>query len=364
MTLGLYIARRFALSVLLVFGVFFGMMMLIQMVELVGRFPGSGVSFGQLAGLAALKVPQSLYRILPLIVSLASIALFLALARSSELVVMRASGRSALRVLAAPVLVALALGAVAVMVFNPLVAATSRQYDTLVARYDDGQVSVLSLSPEGLWLRQGSEGSQTVIRADQANEDGTVLTGVTFLEFERGGRPKSRTEAERAELSDGAWALTQLKRWDLTAENPEGAAITEAQGSLASDLTRDRIRDSFGDPTAVPVWDLPAFIASLDRAGFSSRQHRVWLQMEFALPVLLAGMVLLAAGFTMRHVRFGNTGTMVLMAVLAGFGIFFLRNFAQVLGSNGQIPVSLAAWSAPIATVLLALGLLLHLEDG
>jgi lipopolysaccharide export system permease protein len=364
MTLSTYIARRFALSVLLVFGVFFGLMMLIQMVELVGRFPDKDVSFAQLAGLAALKVPQSLYRILPLIVILASIALFLALARSSELVVVRASGRSALRVLAAPVCVALALGILSVMVFNPLVAATSRQYEELVGQYDNGQVSILSLSPEGLWLRQGSEGSQTVIRATQANEDGTVLTGVTFLDFDRTGRPAARIEAEQAALSDGAWTLTNLKRWNLAEENPESSAVTEARGTIDSDLTRDRIRDSFGDPSAVPVWDLPAFIASLDKAGFSSRQHRVWLQMEFALPVLLAGMVLLAAGFTMRHVRFGNTGMMVLGAVLAGFGIFFLRNFAQVLGSNGQIPISIAAWSAPVASVLLALGLLLHLEDG
>jgi len=364
MTLSLYIARRFALSFLIVFGVFFGLMMLIEMVELVGRFPNSGVSFGQLAGLAALKVPQSLYRILPLIVILSSIALFLALARSSELVVVRASGRSALRLLVAPVWVALALGVLSVMVFNPLVAATSRHYDELVARYATGQVSVLSVSAEGLWLRQGGEGLQTVIRANQANEDGTVLTGVTFLEFDGAGRPKSRVEADRAELSGGAWMLTDLKRWNLEAPNPEGTAVSEPQGRIASDLTRDRIRDSFGEPSAVPVWDLPAFIASLDKAGFSSRQHRVWLQMEFALPVLLAGMVLLAAGFTMRHVRFGNTGTMVLGAVLAGFGIFFLRNFAQVLGSNGQIPVSIAAWSAPVASVLFAVGLLLHLEDG
>jgi lipopolysaccharide export system permease protein len=75
-------------------------------------------------------------------------------------------------------------------------------------------------------------------------------------------------------------------------------------------------------------------------------------------------MVLLAAGFTMRHVRHGGVGKMVLAAVLAGFGIFFLRNFAQVLGASGQIPVAIAAWSAPVATVLLAVGLLLHLEDG
>lgn len=364
MTLSYYIARRFALTFTLVFAIFFGLMMLIEMVELVGRFPGSDVSIGQLVGLAALRVPESLYRILPLVTILAAIALFLALARSSELVVIRASGRSALRLLVAPVCVALLLGGLSVAVLNPLVSATSKKSDELVSRYANGQVSVLSLSPEGLWLRQGSDGQKTVIRATQANEDGTVLSGVTFLSFDEEGRPLSRTEAQEAQLSDGAWRLSGVKRWQLDVANPEAVAEASATGEIASDLTRDSIRDSFGEPSAVPVWDLPAFIASLDKAGFSSRQHRVWLQMELALPILLAGMVLIAAGFTMRHVRFGNTGAMVLSAVLAGFGIFFLRNFAQVLGENGQIPIMLAAWSAPLASVLMAMGLLLHLEDG
>jgi lipopolysaccharide export system permease protein len=54
----------------------------------------------------------------------------------------------------------------------------------------------------------------------------------------------------------------------------------------------------------------------------------------------------------------------VLFALSGGFAIFFLRNFAQVLGENGQIPVYLAAWTPPVAAILMALGLLLHLEDG
>ena len=75
-------------------------------------------------------------------------------------------------------------------------------------------------------------------------------------------------------------------------------------------------------------------------------------------------MVLVGAAFTMRHVRSGGTGLAVLMAVLLGFGLYFVRNFAQILGENGQTPVSLAAWAPPIAAFLLPLGLLLHAEDG
>jgi lipopolysaccharide export system permease protein len=90
----------------------------------------------------------------------------------------------------------------------------------------------------------------------------------------------------------------------------------------------------------------------------------MWFMSELANPLLLAAMVLIGASFTMRHTRFGKTGMMVLFALLVGFGLFFLRNFAQVLGETGQLPVAVAAWTPPIAAILLSLGILLHTEDG
>jgi len=102
----------------------------------------------------------------------------------------------------------------------------------------------------------------------------------------------------------------------------------------------------------------------LEDAGFSARRHQVWFQMELARPLFLATMVLIGAGFTMRHSRFGQTGLMVLFAVLLAFGLYFIRNFAQILGENGQIPIFWAAWTPPVAGILLSLGIILHMEDG
>ena len=204
-----------------------------------------------------------------------------------------------------------------------------------------------------------------MIRARRASLDGTVLFGATFLRFDAGGTPVTRTDARRAELGDGAWTLTSAKTWPLQdVENPERAAVTEATATLASTLTRAQIRDSFGTPSAIPIFQLPAFIARLDAAGFSARSHRVWLQSELANPVLLAAMVLIGAAFTLRHQRAGRIGPRVLAALLAGFGVFFLRNFAQVMGESGQLPIAVAAWAPPAAAILAALGLILHLEDG
>ncbi|MES2550382.1 MAG: LptF/LptG family permease, partial [Pseudomonadota bacterium] len=165
MTLSLYIARRFLASVGRVFLAFFVILMLIDMIEQLRRFSDAGVGLAGAARLSLLSVPETLYRILPLILILGAIANFLGLARSSELVVVRAAGRSGLRFLVTPLLVSVALGCLAVAFFNPLVAATSKAYDDVRSELSQGGRSVLSVADTGLWLRQGSAEGQTVIQA-------------------------------------------------------------------------------------------------------------------------------------------------------------------------------------------------------
>lgn len=359
--LTLYIARRFLTMFGMVFGGFMGVLLLIDVIDQLRK---SGVSLGQAVYMSLLNVPESLYQILPLIMILTAIALFLALARSSELVVVRAAGRSGLRFLLAPAGVALAIGMLAVAVFNPLVAATSKAYDRLAAQQGDG-TALVSISDQGLWLRQGAAEGQSVIKATKVGPDGTSLLGVTVFSFTPEGTPSARIEAASAKLVPGEWLLMGAKSWSLLDQNPETTAQNPNETiHLPTDLTPDRLRDGLNKPSSVAFWALPNRINALERAGFSARGYRVWMQMELAQPLLLVAMVLMAAGFTMRHARGGKTGQMVLMALLGGFLIFFLRNFAQVLGENGQIPILLAAWSPPIAATFLSLGLLLHLEDG
>ena len=364
MILHRYFARRFVLNFLAVFVIFFAMLWSLDLIDQVRRFGKVDASLRQIVGLTFLNVPQAIYRILPLIMIIASIALFLALARSSEMVVTRAAGRSALRALWGPVTMALLIGCLALGLFNPIVAATSKEYEARSAALT-GEARVLALSDNGIWLRQGNDLGQSVIHAQRANLDGTVLNDVTFITFAPDGTPAQRIEATQAKLSDGAWDMTQAKVWPLSGTgNPEADATRHPIYAIASTLTPDQIRDSFGTPSSIPIWELPGFIERLQAAGFTARRHQVYFQGELASPIFLVAMVLIAAGFTLRHQRGGRTGIMVLGAILLSFGVYFLRNFAQILGESGQIPAILAAWAPPIAAIGLSLGLLLHMEDG
>ena len=363
MTLSLYLARRFLLIFLAMSGVFLGLLFLIELVDHVRRLAGTGSGIGALSGIAALRVPQAFYQILPLVTVLAGLMTFLGLARNSEIVVARSAGRSSLRIALPPALAALVMGLVLLAVFNPIVATTADQYRTLDARLTEGRSSLVSVSDEGLWLREGQSEAQLVIRATGAVADGTELTDVTFLFFDPERGPVRRIAARSARLEPGGWAIHGARDWDLTVPNPQAERIDHDRLVLPSALTTDEIRDSFISPVAIGIWNLPRFIANLEQAGFSARAHRVWLQTELALPLMLAAMVMLGAGFGMRHVRAGGIGTMVGAAVMIGFGLHFMRNFAQILGEGGQIPIAIAAWSVPLAALLGATGLILIMED-
>jgi lipopolysaccharide export system permease protein len=270
---------------------------------------------------------------------LATLVLFLGLARTSELVVMRGAGRSALRSAASPVLVAFGIGVLALLILNPIVAATAREYQNTVARYQGAEQRTVSVSAEGLWLRQGTLSEQTVIHAEGTNSDGTHLFDANFFTFDARGLLTDRISAREAILTGGAWELTGVKVWPFAGvENAEAGAMFHDRLVLPSTLTAEQIRDSFGRPYTVPIYELPGFIAQLNAAGFAALQHRIWLQMQLSNPLMLSAMVLIAAGFTMQHTRFGRTGMMVLAAILLGFGVYFIRDFAEVLGRAGSCP--------------------------
>ena len=372
MTLWLYIARRFTTMLLATFLAVLMLVVIVDLVELLRANRRGEASFFQLLGMAFMHAPSITITAAPFTVLLAAMTSFALLARSSELVVTRAGGVSVWRLISPALTVAAILGVFAFSVYNPIASALAARFETLEQRYFDRSSSRLTVAGGGLWLRQGNEEGQTVIRAKRASGTIERLWDVTIFQFDPDDRLYRRISARTAVLEERAWRLNAVKRWDL-GQGPknsrdaaflETAAIATDELRISTDLTLEHIRDSFAAPQTISFWKLPGFIDLLEESGFSSNRHRMhWLGLLSA-PIVFVAMVLIGAAFSMRHARFGGLGVMALGCVMAGFGYFFLSDIANALGASGAVPVMLAAWAPPASAVLFALGLLLHLEDG
>ena len=364
MTLHLYFARKFTLYFISVFCILFLFCITADLANQL-RWFGDLTDFKTIVYLSLLSTPATVYTVMPLIMIFSAIWLFLNLAQSSELVVVRASGRSGIAFLTGPIFVSMLIASLVLAIFNPIVAITSDRYLDESNGLKNGGTSAISIGSDGLWLRQGDVDGYTVIWATSANATGSIFFNVSFFTYFADGTPIQRLAAKTAQLGSGEWRLYNVKEWPLTKRvNPEANSKIYTTLYLPTDLTQNQVKDRFENPATVPVWSLPATIEQLKSAGFSARRHEVWLQAEIARPLFLIAMVLLGAAFSMRHSRFGGTGMAILTAIVCGFSLFYIRNFAQVLGENGQLPILIAVWTPPVTSVLLGLSIILHLEDG
>src|SRR5690606_16642374 len=141
-------------------------------------------------------------------------------------------------------------------------------------------------------------------------------------------------------------------------------ATREPTLRLPTELTARKIEESFADPETISFWHIPEYLRIMTETGFPGTRLAIHFQALLAQPFLLAAMILLAATFSLRPQRFGGTGAMITLGVSVGFFIFFMESILQAFGISQKIPVSLAAWTPAIVSLLLGTTALLHTEDG
>lgn len=374
-TLTGYVARAFFGMTLAMLGALTGLVALFDFIELLRRAATRpDVGFGIALEIASLRLPFVSLQILPFSILLGGIVAFWRLTRSSELIVARAAGISAWGFLTGPLVVALLLGMVATGAISPISSALLSRAERLDQTFLRTGGGMTTLAGGRLWLRQADREleangvailsgrpvamrnpGEPIPRAGARFE----LQEVSVWRLTAGDQPLSRIEAPRARLTSGAWVIEEA-----VAFGADRIAKPVGTISLPTELTPDRIQDSFASPETLDFWALPGFIAVLEEAGFSAVRHRIQFQSLLALPVLALAMALLAAGFSMRQTRRGGVAQMIGGGVAAGFALFVVDKVSNEFGEAGSLPVVLAAWAPTVAGLLLALALLLHLEDG
>ena len=369
-TFTLYIARRFLGSALILLVALTLLVSLFDFVELLRRAAGRPeANFGIVATIAALRMPFIAMQLLPFAILLGGMLAFWRLARGSELIVARAAGISAFAFLAGPTAVALLTGITAITAISPLSSAMLARAERLDASFLRAGGGVTALAGGRLWLRQADAGIEpgglATLTGRPARLLGTdradfVMTEVTVWRLSRQDQPLQRLEAPRARLTGGNWLLEDVTMFQTGRPLPsQHPSIT-----LPTILTPDRIEDSVASPDTLSFWALPGFIELLEQSGFSALRHRLQLHSMLSTPFLAVAMALLAAGFSMRHSRQGGAAAAIATGVAAGFALYVLDRVTGEFGEAGSLPVWLAAWAPTAAGLLLALALLLHLEEG
>ncbi len=357
-----YVLLQQARSLGVALGVIAALIMLIDFVE-ISRGVGSDVDLSgvRILGLMLLKSPQVIIQLLPFVFLFGTLAAFVGLNRRSELIAMRAAGVSAWRFVLPAAGAALMFGVVTVAALGPLAASADGLFQRERGRLS-GSVAG-SGGSQTVWIREGDDTRQMVVRAEHQDRANARLLDVTFFIYTNGAGGmrtfSERIDADSATLSNGSWRLVNAVGAEIGQR-----AVRYATLDLPSSLADEEAFERFARPQATSFWSLPAQIERVEAAGFSSTAYRLRLQQLLATPLMFAAMSILAAAFSLRLMRLGDLARMSVAAVVLGFAFFFVNQAASAFGAAEVIPPWLAAWLPPLLTALAAFTLLFYTEDG
>jgi LPS export ABC transporter permease LptG len=302
------------------------------------------------------RVPAALHDGLPVVMLVATIFLFLALARYHELTAMKAAGMSLYRV-AAPILV---LGAGVAMLsglFQELLLPRLNELGDEVDRVKiRGQLPRHLQSRERLWLRTADS---RFYRVELLHPGSADMYGVTVLEVDQSTfRLQSRLDARRAHWSPDGWELTDGAFREF---GPRGEVQTVPFVMTAIDLRED-IDDftKIHKPiAAMSYFELRDYVDRLEATGYQVKKYTVELYSKLSFPWVNLIMVLVAIPFSLQAPRGGRLfGVALAIGIMAGYLV--VHYVALAFARADLLPPLLAAWTANI--IFLGLGTSLFLR--
>ena len=158
---------------------------------------------------ATYRIPTIVERLIPLSVLIGSTMGILALATHSELIILRATGMSAIKVVTLMAPICLLIISIHFFLADRIAPYSQQAFiDWWEPLLNRGGIQ---------WLR--SDGS--LVRISEVSQDGRTLLGLSFFERDESGRLLGRITAAAAEFKGGNWQLYDTKETVLSKTGPE-----------------------------------------------------------------------------------------------------------------------------------------------
>jgi lipopolysaccharide export system permease protein len=347
----LHLAFRLLASIGFVCAVMIGLFGLIEFIGAVSR--DRSVAPADLAWSAAAALVQACVLVLetlPVYVLVGAIVAIVDLQRRQEMVVMKAAGASIWRLLQAPVAITLFGGIFAFLALDPAILAARHAIESLRAGPGAG---------ESGWLFHQTEQGRYFIHAGSISAQPPALGAVSVFAYDETGLPQSQITAETARLQADRWLLADGIRSDVAS-----APVPFEELALGAGVGTAEIELALGSASGMNFFQLWNLLQARNLEDSARSVAQMRLSRLAALPLVLAGSLLIAFAFTAGYRRQGTSGVTILYAILLGFVVFVATRLVEQAGSAGIVNPSIAAWGPAIVATVIGVTALLYLEDG
>ncbi len=287
---------------------------------------------------AMLRVPGAVHETLPLIVLVATVSLFLSLAKHRELDAWAAGGVSLYRVTLPVLAVAFIVSVGAVLgqeTFLPRLKSAAQELEGTIA---ERERLVGESERSGFWQRTAAG---QFLWTEPRDREQVSVRRLTLVEVDSDFRLLSHLEARSARRVSGGWELADGSRW--ARHDPRPVGFESALVHLGDLPGIHRLESSVRD---MGFLELRRHIDGLRRGGYDTTGHAVELYSKLSLPLAQVVMALIAIPCALSCGSRDRWALGAGVAVTVSVAYWVVHAMALSAAKAGLVPSEVAAWTA------------------
>ena len=306
-----------------------------------------------------LSIPSHVYDVVPVAVLVGMMASLGALARNSELVVMRVSGLSTLDIGLSLIKVGALFTIITFLVGELVTPITEKMAQRLHLKATDSVIAQDFKS--GLWIKDG----RSFVNVENILPDATLLN-IRIYEFDENFRLRSISIAKQGGYEGERWGLqgvTQTKfNYAKKIENNSVQTQMFAKANWKSLIRPELLNVLLVAPEKMSTWNLYLFINHLLTNKQKATRYQVALWAKMTYPLACMVMVILALPFGFIQQRTGGASAKIFIGILLGIAYQIMNRIFIHVGVLNDWPPLVSAIIPTILFLIAGLTMLFMVE--
>jgi lipopolysaccharide export system permease protein len=321
-----------------VFCVFFLIIFLFDLLELLRITSKYSLKFSMVAKLALMKNYSSMNQTIPMLVLVASLIFFYIKNKNNEIIAAKSIGMSAFGILLPVIVSTCIFGAANITMINPLGTMFLQKYQNYEAQKFKNQLSLVSVAKSGIWLKNKLEEEDVIIKALRVSQTLNTMYDTNIFFINQNGEMQRQIDAKSILFEDGAIIINDAfvidKNFNISSVDKIVLPIHVSISQIFENLTSIE---------TISFFQLLEFIKITQDSGLSTTRYVLYFLKEMLSPLFLISMVIISYFFCCRIAQRRKLDISPLFCIITGFLMYFITNFIHALGASGQISVILAA---------------------
>ncbi|MFQ3306787.1 MAG: lipopolysaccharide export system permease protein [Candidatus Midichloriaceae bacterium] len=338
-----------------IFFIIFFIILLFDTLELIRSTSKYSFQFRMIVKLALMKNYGSLEKIIPIIALISSALYFYIKNKSNEIMTAKSYGLSNANIIAPVIFVIVIFGILNITVFNPVGKMLLKKYQNYEAQNFKKQSSLVSVSKNGIWLKNKLDDKDVIISALRVSEAYKTLYDTNVFFFDKDFQFRERMIAKSI-----VFKKEELILRDVISINSKFQIKNIDKVILPIKISMSQIFGNLTSIEGISFFQLLEFIKLTEDSGVSATRYKLYFFKELFSPFFIMGMVFISYFFCSKLGEKKKFDVSIFYSILVGFSIYFFANFMHAIGESGKISIILSVIFPIIVSNLVPIYLIIN----